>query len=161
MHACWYHHASLLFSSPTFPFRPVKKKRLLLLLLLITNIEHSWSFFKLIHCKISYKALLAFFICQGEEGLVHFQWLDRTLNSVEHVSLSISIPMQDLMDILPLFSSRWIYFSHRCFFMVLDDALFGFFYFPRFQFPWQVVSQDQIIFPDEAVFEKVSICIIL
>ncbi|KAF4346727.1 hypothetical protein G4B88_012601 [Cannabis sativa] len=50
-------------------------------------------------------------ITRGGEGLLHFQWLDRTLNAVEDVSY-------------------WIVCSS--------------------------VSQDQIIFPDEAVFEKVN-----
>ncbi|WRX34835.1 Proteasomal ubiquitin receptor Rpn13/ADRM1 - like 1 [Theobroma cacao] len=60
-------------------------------------------------------------ITRGEEGLVHFQWLDRTQNAIEDFYLLILVTAEMVSSV-----------AHPC------------------------KLQDQIIFPDEAVFEKVN-----
>ncbi|EOY32193.1 Regulatory particle non-ATPase 13 [Theobroma cacao] len=79
-------------------------------------------------------------ITRGEEGLVHFQWLDRTQNAIEDVSYFLYFVLLSHFNI------------SFCLILVI--------HFHQAEMVSSVAHpcklQDQIIFPDEAVFEKVN-----
>lgn len=80
---------------------------------------------------------------------MHFQWLDRTQNVMEDVSYILLLYATNKHWKAPLDVMRFGLKFRDCSTEII------FWCSLRHAIPWQYLYQDQIIFPDEAVFEKV------